>query len=212
MPTGEHLIKHGLSRTRIYLIYRGMLQRVLNPNSSGYKYYGGRGVTICEDWVDKDTGFINFYNWAMANGYSDDLSIDRIEVNGGYAPDNCRWITNEKQQNNKTNSRFVTYNGETKTLAEWSKSLGGGNSLVAERLRLGWGVPEAVTTPPVKINQYHPKDITYKGKTQSLRDWSRELDIAYKTLSGRLRKGWSIERAFSTTPEKKFSTAKRKEG
>ena len=92
--------KHGMTGTRIYRIYKGMKERCLNKNIKLYEYYGGRGIGICPEWLGKD-GFINFYNWSMENGYSDMLSIDRINPNSDYSPQNCRWVTDEIQQRNK---------------------------------------------------------------------------------------------------------------
>lgn len=211
MPTGEKLVKHGMSGTRIYRVYRSMISRVMFPSSGNYSRYGGRGIQVCSEWLDKDTGFINFYNWAMENGYTDELSIDRKDVNGDYKPDNCRWITFKKQQNNRTNNRFVTFNGETKTLTEWAEALGISGSSLAERLE-HWGISEALTTGSLRPDGGNSKQISYNNKTQSIKDWSEELGINYNTLAGRLRKGWSVSKAFSTPIEKKFSTSKRKKG
>lgn len=116
--------KHNLNRcrssTRIYIIHKGMKQRCYDKNYRKYKNYGGRGITICDEWLDD---FGAFYDWAMNNGYRDDLTIDRIDANGNYEPSNCRWITNVEQQNNKTNNVLLTYNGETKTAMQWSNEL-----------------------------------------------------------------------------------------
>lgn len=90
--------RHGMKRTRLYRIWCGMKRRCYNLNDAAYKYYGGRGITVCNDWK-KD--FIPFYEWALANGYADNLTIDRINVNGDYSPINCRWVTMAEQNNNK---------------------------------------------------------------------------------------------------------------
>lgn len=111
---------HNLSRTRIYGIWQAIKQRCYNPNNDRYKDYGARNIKIIEEWKNN---FISFYNWAMANGYKDNLTIDRINVNGDYCPENCRWITNQDQQNNRRNNHFVLFCGETYTLAQLSRLL-----------------------------------------------------------------------------------------
>lgn len=91
-------IKHDLSHTRIYHIWAGIKQRCYNPNSVPYPYYGAKGIRVCDEWRDKHYGFMNFYKWAMENGYSDELSIDRIDPKKNYCPENCRW-TDKYEQN-----------------------------------------------------------------------------------------------------------------
>ena len=110
--------KTGHSGTRLYKIWDGMKYRCFYKSSKIYKYYGERGIRICDEWLG-DEGFANFEKWAIENGYSDGLSIDRINPNGNYEPSNCRWATATEQNNNKRNQRFITIDGETKTMAEW---------------------------------------------------------------------------------------------
>lgn len=101
---------HKQSRTRLYHLYYGILQRCYNSNSNFYNNYGGRGITVCKEWsLPHPYGFLNFYNWAINSGYRDDLSIDRIDVNGNYEPSNCRWVNNIIQSYNKRNT-FYLYN------------------------------------------------------------------------------------------------------
>lgn len=115
--------KHGLCNSRLYEIYYGIKKRCLNKNSKSYKDYGGRGISICNDWLDQDVGFVNFYNWAISNGYKDNLTLDRINTNGNYEPSNCRWVSKKEQSNNKRNNINITYNGKTQTLKQWCLEL-----------------------------------------------------------------------------------------
>lgn len=116
-------LKHGKSNTRIYEIWSGIKKRCLNKNASNYHDYGGRGIKVCEEWLDKENGFINFYNWSMNNGYSEILTIDRTNNFGNYEPNNCRWVSQKVQNNNKRDNNLITYNGVTKTKTQWSEFL-----------------------------------------------------------------------------------------
>lgn len=112
--------KHNMVKTRMYKIWQNMKRRCYSPKEKGYKYYGGRGIKVCDEWLED---FINFYNWAMNNGYREDLTIDRINVNGNYEPNNCRWADRITQANNKRNNHFLTYNNETLTINQWARKL-----------------------------------------------------------------------------------------
>lgn len=112
--------KHGKSNTRLYHIWMRMKQRCYYEKSNRYKSYGGRGITVCDEWLND---FQVFYTWAMDNGYRDDLTIERIDVNGNYEPNNCKWSTNLEQQRNTTRNRNITYNGEVHCLSEWCEML-----------------------------------------------------------------------------------------
>lgn len=98
-------VKHDKSYTRIYHIWTGIKGRCLNKNYCQYKYYGGREIKVCDEWMDKVNGFMNFYNWSMLNGYTDELSIDRLNPDGDYAPSNCRWATRHQQNMNLRNTQ-----------------------------------------------------------------------------------------------------------
>lgn len=104
------------TRKRMYSVYSSMLARCFNPKSISYKSYGAKGITVCDEWKND---FASFANWAENNGYSDGLSIDRIDNSKGYSPTNCRWVLPSEQYRNKTTSVFYTHNGETHNLKEW---------------------------------------------------------------------------------------------
>lgn len=111
---------HGETKGRLYQIYAGIKKRCLNPNAYNYADYGGRGISMCEEWLHN---WCSFRDWALKNGYADNLSIDRIDVNGNYTPDNCRWVGRVAQANNRRSNRYITYRGESRTIAEWANEL-----------------------------------------------------------------------------------------
>lgn len=117
----EHFTTHGMTKTRLYSIWISMKDRCYRETVLQYKDYGGRGITVCDEWLND---FQSFYDWAIANGYKENLTIERKNVNGNYCPENCCWITKAEQSRNKTNCHYITYKGETKTLSEWSRELG----------------------------------------------------------------------------------------
>lgn len=118
MPKG---VKHGLRYTRLYRIWLNMKNRCNNPKTWAYEFYGERGISVCDEWNEDP---VAFYNWAMSNGYSDELTLDRIDTFGNYSPSNCRWCDRKEQGVNKRSTKFVTWGGETHTLTEWSNILG----------------------------------------------------------------------------------------
>lgn len=141
---------HGEGKTRIYRIWASMKQRCFNPKAHAYERYGGRGITMCEEWAND---YLCFKEWAMNNGFSEDLSIDRIDNNQGYFPENCRWATRAQQQRNKRTTRFATLNGETKSLAEWEEITGIGKRVLWNRLFIFEWTDEKALTTPIK----HPR-------------------------------------------------------
>lgn len=131
---------HGLYKTRLHGIWILMRDRCNNPNSPNYKRYGGRGIKVCETW----STFKPFYDWAIQNGYGENLSLDRIDNNGDYAPSNCRWTTRIEQANNTRRSRFIEFNGETHTLAEWARIYKIPYDKLWARLSYGWSIERAL--------------------------------------------------------------------
>ena len=140
----QYFTKHGKRHTRIYNIWCSMKQRCYYINSNNYIDYGARGITVCDEWKND---FMAFYNWAMENGYREDLTIDRIDVNGNYEPSNCRWCTASDQSNNKRNNHFVVYNGVEMTVKQLSDLCGMNYGTLLCRLLRGWDVERAVNQP-----------------------------------------------------------------
>ena len=135
-------LNHNQSNTRLYNIWAHIKNRCFNVTDKNYKYYGGRGITVCAEWLHD---FQVFYDWAMSHGYADDLTIDRINVNGNYEPSNCRWVTRKEQCNNRRNNRLITYNGETHNLAEWALITGLKQNTLLYRIRRGWNVERVLS-------------------------------------------------------------------
>lgn len=131
-------------RERLYIIWCDIIQRCFDKNDPNYQRYGARGITICDEWRHN---YPAFREWALSNGYNEQLTIDRIDNDGNYFPDNCRWTTAKVQCRNKSNNALITYCGETHCVSEWAEILGFKRSTLAERLRRGWSVEKAMTTP-----------------------------------------------------------------
>lgn len=139
-------ITHGSSTTRLYKIWKGIFKRCKNPNCSSYPNYGGRGIGISDEFLD----FATFQKWAIANGYSESLTIDRIDNDGDYSPGNCRWATRMQQARNSRHIRKLMLNGVSKCVTEWSEVIGISSRVIYRRLWLGWDVVKALTTPVSK--------------------------------------------------------------
>ena len=144
---GNRSRTHGLSKTRIYRIYKHMLDRCYSSTCQDFSEYGGRGIKICDKWLKS---FVNFYEWSILHGYSPILSIDRIDVNGNYSPENCRWATNIQQANNKRNNHYIEFDGKTMTISQWSKATGISQDAIERRInKYHWNFSDALTRPTV---------------------------------------------------------------
>lgn len=132
---------HGKTHTRLYSIWRSMKKRCCVPTNDAYCRYGGRGITVCKEWMS----FENFEKWAKSNGYKNGLTIDRKDNNAGYSLENCRWATRREQNLNKRNNHFVEYNGEVKTISEWAETLGTDRKKLRYRLATNnWDLLEVI--------------------------------------------------------------------
>ena len=135
------------SASRLYSIWAGMLTRCYNSKNPNYKRYGARGITVCEEWKN----YLTFESWALNHGYNPTAkrgtqSIERIDVNGNYCPDNCKWANYKEQQNNTRKNVSITYNGETKTLAQWADAFGINYSTFMSRYYRGWTIERIAST------------------------------------------------------------------
>lgn len=136
---------HGKTKTRLYKIWLKIKERCNNPNSNRFNCYGQRGIKISKKW---ENDFLNFEKWALANGYQNNLTIDRIDNNKNYEPGNCRWVTQKTQQNNRRSNLNITYKNQTQTLAKWSEQLNINYDKLRQRiLKLNWSIEKAFNTP-----------------------------------------------------------------
>lgn len=168
---------------RIYRIWVNMRSRCRNPKQPVYERYGGRGISVCKEWNDFDT----FAKWAIENGYNDDLTIERIDVNGNYCPKNCTWITRGEQAQNRRNTFKITYNGETKPAAHWAKDLHFSKATVKKRIKKGLSLEAAMS--PEKIKPHSPikhvkqeKNGTVIGEYKSAREAAEKIGGNERTI------------------------------
>lgn len=140
----DQLLKHGKSDTRIYKIWQNMIARCYIESSTNYENYGGRGITVCSEWKEHPEKFIE---WGMQSGYANNLTIDRIDVNGNYEPSNCRWASYEEQANNKRNTIYIEYNGKKQTLREWCDELELPYNTIRNRYKKKWETERMFTQP-----------------------------------------------------------------
>lgn len=146
--------KHGLKGSRAYQIWQGIKRRVNNSNDDHYHRYGGRGITMCDSWLESFECFLNDMGEPPEG-----MSIDRIDNDGNYEPDNCRWATPSEQSRNNSRNVLLTANGTTKCLVDWANDLGCSSYAIQKRIKRGWSVEDAVTIPPHSGNRY------FEGRT-----------------------------------------------
>jgi len=168
-------LTHGFSKTRLNSTWRGMKQRCSNPNAEGYYLYGGRGIIVCKSWRDS---FVIFRNWALKNGYTDQLTIERINVNGNYTPKNCKWIPLSEQANNTRRNRVI--NG--KNLTQWSKELGINRGALQARLKFS-ELGEHILRPVRKERSKYP-GVTFDDSNNNKKPWRVRFGHKGKVFHG----------------------------
>jgi hypothetical protein len=196
--SGKQSITHGKSYSSEYGTWNSMKQRCLNVNDPAYKDYGGRGVTIYQEWIDS---FKSFYAY-VGNKPSQKHSIDRIDNNGNYEPGNVRWALPIIQANNRRKNHYIEFNGQTKTISEWAKIVKLPYYVVIQRIaKYGWTINDALTTP----NNDYQIDISYNGKTMKSSEWAKEVNISSDNIVRRIiDRGWSAEDALTKPLIKDF--------
>lgn len=181
------ILRHPLSKyKRLNRTYHGIKKRCYNPNCPRYKDYGGRGIVMCDEWFDKKEGFDKFCDWALENGYTDEMTIERIDVNGNYCPENCKWITRAEQRENRRDTIWVDYKGEHIQLYKLCERLGLHYDTTNDRIvKRKWDVERAIETPSMMADPLARK--------------AREHGLNPATVRDRISKlGWSEERALNT--------------
>ena len=181
--------KHGMKDTPEWRVWASLRGRCNSQTHKAYHNYGDRGITVCERWES----FENFLE-DMGERPSSKHSIDRIDNDGPYSPENCRWATRNEQNRNKRTNRLLTHGGKTLCLAAWAEELSINYMTLLGRLKFGWSVEQAITTP-VQVQNHM---LTLNGRTCCLARWARETGINYGALKSRLKRGWSVEKTLTT--------------
>lgn len=163
---------HGMRHTRIYATWKNMKIRCSNEKCEMYHLYGGRGIKFCDKWLK----FEGFYE-DMKDGYNDELQLDRIDVNGNYCKENCRWATRKENANNKRNTVYITYNNETKTSSEWADIIGAKNATITKRVRMGYSPEECLYGKKYYIDDKYEKLNLEINRLKSLLD-SHNIDYS----------------------------------
>lgn len=187
-------MKHGLRHTQIYMIWAGIKDRTNSKNHNCKNNYKKFNIKMCDEWKND---FMNFYNWAIVNGYKKEKlsnnknkwTIDRIDTYGDYEPDNCRWVTNLEQSNNQTTNRKIKYLGITKNLSEWCRELNLRYGTILFRLKLGWSVEKAFSKDTDRQNYYQ-----YNDKKLNIKDICNMTGLTKSNVWNRLHRGWDIEK------------------
>jgi len=169
-----------------------MKERCYNPKANGYKYHGGKGIIICNEWLDNPA---SFYEWSLKNGYEKTLSIDRINIYGNYEPNNCRWITMLEQQFNKSNNIFIEIEGEIKTASQWSKEAKVCRETIIKRYNNGENKEDIFKDSSLKIE--------VEGEIKTLKQISKESGLSYDILRRRYNLGWELDSLFSESKKNK---------
>lgn len=206
--TRKRQTTHGLSNHYLYDVWQQMVLRCYNENNHQYKDYGGRGIEVWKDWKDD---FLEFYEWALANGYKEGLTLDRNDNDGFYSPQNCSFKTQAEQNRNRRNNVMITAFGESKCLFDWAKDKRCKVSVWGLRNRYDRGkwtdMEKMISTPQTKRkdiqrNMKSNRNLTAWGETKCFTAWLEDKRCLVKidSLRDRLAKGWDAQKSMSTPP------------
>lgn len=192
----QRLTTHGMTNTKVFKTWQGIQARCYSPNNEKFKDYGGRGIKVCDRWLES---FENFF--ADMGHPQPHESIDRINNDGDYCPENCRWTDNKTQQRNTRRNRFLVLDGESKTIAEWSEITGISQGTISERIKYGWSDRDVLTKPASSNGK--PRYLEFNGESKTISGWARVTNISKSVISARLERGWTVEKALTTPPDQK---------
>lgn len=181
---------HGRARSPEHRAWCAMKKRCYNQNDPRYKDWGGRGVIVCDKWRNSFESFLS----DMGSRPSNKHSVDRIDVNGNYEPENCRWATSDIQATNTRRNVKLTIGVDTRCLSEWAREAGVHPATFANRVEANWSEDDLLL-PPTKAKQ-----LDFKGKKMTVHEWSVELGISFNTIHDRLTRGWTVEESLGTPP------------
>ena len=213
--THETMYKHGMSKTKLDYVFRGMKARCYSSKHISYKNYGGRGIYVCEEWLNDSS---LFFRWAAESGYEEGLVIDRIDNNGPYSSENCRWVSTKESSLNRSDNRLLTFKGKTQTVIEWADELDICVGTIRTRLGRGRTIEDALSTsilksgppsgnPTTRKSIEEQLRLTLNGVDKTVKEWASSLGLRASTIYDRLKRGCSIEEALSTV---KFKPGPRK--
>ena len=180
---------HRIIKTSEYIAWRNMKQRCFNSNNKDYLHYGGRGITVCDRWRNSFKTFLADMGLKPTSKHS----IDRIDNDSNYCPENCKWSTRVEQNNNQRTNHLITIEGKTYTIAQWEKKMGYGEQVIYQRLERGWSEYKAVMTPVVTV-----KLITIGNDTRTIAQWAEKMGYGENVIYMRLERGWSEYKAVTT--------------
>jgi len=190
---------HGMTDTPEFIAWNSMNVRCKNPSHKFFHRYGGRGIKICERWSE----FVNFYA-DMGPRPTKFHSLDRIDNNLGYSPENCRWVTQRMQKVNQERTVMISHNGKTQCMMDWSIETGISHAVIWHRInKLGWSDCDAVSIKNGKSFNWRgtshkdAKKYEANGQSHTLKEWGEILKLHPSSLSGRIKRGWTIDRVFS---------------
>lgn len=187
--------KHGKTKSKVYRAWQHSKERCYNKSCKKYPRYGGRGIKVCDRWKDS---FENFYI-DMGDPPTEKHTLGRIDNDGDYCPENCRWETYQDQMNNTSRTVLLTFDGKTQSVTQWNDDLGFKRGTLRRRIvDFGYSVDMALNTEVASPKQTEKRMLTAFGETLTLSEWSRRTGIPYGTISSRIyESGWSIEDALT---------------